>query len=127
MFPGQCGSRKTESISSEKNHNRSHWKETLERWTWYLSHDVPFIAALCYMSPSELVREEDVYENSSIKWFLYGWFEIIVQVFSCAPGIMRFTILVYPSLVIITIYIVCQIYGCEYIRRFWKKWCIFTI
>ena len=60
MFPGQCGSRKTESISSEKNHNRSHWKETLERWTWYLSHDVPFIAALCYMSPSELVREEDV-------------------------------------------------------------------
>ena len=38
-----------------------------------------------------------------------------------APGVMKLTILVEPSLVIITAYLVCLIYVWEKRRRFLKK------
>ena len=44
-----------------------------------------------------------------------------------APGVMKFTILVDPSLVIITTYLVCLINAWEQRRRFFKKYINFTL
>ena len=41
------------------------------------------------------------------------------------PGVMKFTILVDPSSVIITMHLVCLNHVPEY-KRFQKKWCNFT-
>ena len=43
------------------------------------------------------------------------------------PGVMKFTILVDPSVVIITTYMVCLIYAWELRRRFLKKYSNFTL
>ena len=43
------------------------------------------------------------------------------------PGVMKFTILEDPSIVIITIHLDCLIYALEQRRRFLKKLCIFAI
>ena len=44
-----------------------------------------------------------------------------------APGVMKFTILVDPSLVIITTYLVCLINAWEQRRGFFKKYSNFTL
>ena len=43
------------------------------------------------------------------------------------PEVMKFTIVVEPSLVIISIYLVYLLYAQEHRRRFLKKWCIYII
>ena len=69
--------------------------------------------------------EEKIFKET--KPFHYMTFMAITQIKRApTPGVMKITILVDSSLVIITIHLVCLICAWEQ-RRFLKKQCIFTI
>ena len=64
-------------------------------------------------------KEDDFYRNNALSLYdLYGHY---LAHWTPAPGVMKVTILVDPSLVIITIYLVCLIYALGVEKKILKE------